>query len=129
MEARKVTSKKRGQVKDWSKVKPNELWKADAKVFPYNARTKMQTRAAMADKRRGRRQPYGNSLFWHMFYMLYLNRNRLYISQAYQMAVDIFRKKDQLAVIPTLHQVKYQVSKLDPAVVYVARYGEEGEGK
>lgn len=29
--------------RDWHKVKPNDLWKADIAVLPYNARTKAQS--------------------------------------------------------------------------------------
>lgn len=108
--------------RDWSKVKPNDLWKAGVKVLPYNARTKIQIRAAQADKRR--REPYGDYRFWQLFYMLYLNRNCLYISQAYKIAVKKFSAENQFAQIPTLHQVKYKIRQLDPAKVNLARYGQ-----
>lgn len=74
---------------------------------------------------RGIQKARGDARFWEYFYAFYLNLNRLPISVAYRNAAAKMRAIDPTVRIPTPAQVRYRVGQLDPAVVILAREGEE----
>ncbi len=74
---------------------------------------------------RGIQKARGDARFWEYFYAFYLNLNRLPISVAYRNAAAKMRAIDPTVRIPTLAQARYRISQLDPAVVILAREGEE----
>lgn len=74
---------------------------------------------------RGIQKARGDARFWEYFYAFYLNLNRLPISVAYRNAAAKMRAIDPTVRIPTLAQARYRIAQLDPAVVILAREGEE----
>ena len=67
----------------------------------------------------------GDERFWTIFLRIFLHPNAWDISQSMQVASKALLKKHPRAVIPTYEQVRYQVKKLDPHAVHLARYGEK----
>lgn len=74
---------------------------------------------------RGARQRYGDKRFWELFFGMYLNLNRLPITVAYNNACARMRQECKEIPVPSLPQVRYQVNRLKPDVVILAREGEE----
>ena len=74
---------------------------------------------------RGVRERKGDQIFWNLFFALYLNQNRLHITQAYSMACARIRKEYKEMVVPSLAQVRYQINLLPPDKLILAREGEE----
>jgi hypothetical protein len=71
----------------------------------------------------GNSERYGDERFWILFLATYLNRNHWSLKESWRMAAKRTRELDSLAKIPKLHQVKYQVDKLNPLAVANARLG------
>ena len=83
-------------------------------------------RDALVDNYRGPDKPLaGDPEFWTWFRGAYLSRHTLSITEARRLAMRKVRENNLFAVIPSFDQVKYQVRKLDPTMVALARYGEE----
>jgi len=74
---------------------------------------------------RGVQSARGDARFWEYFHAFYLNLNKLPVPVAYRRAADKMRQVDPTVAVPSLAQVRYRVSQLDPAVVILAREGEE----
>lgn len=67
----------------------------------------------------------GDPVFWEFFFARFLNPVKNFISESHRQAAALTREKNPFAVIPSEQQCRYQVRKLDPAVVILAREGEE----
>ncbi len=92
----------------------------------YNGEYNWDNHAALMDGyARGTQVLNSENPFWELFDTVFLNRNQLSISESYRFAAAQARKDNPLAKIPNEHQARYRVSKLDVAVVYLARCGEE----
>lgn len=74
---------------------------------------------------RGIQKARGDTRFWEYFHAFYLNLNKLPVTVAYQRAAAKMRSVDPSVTVPTLAQARYRVAQLDPAVVILAREGEE----
>jgi len=74
---------------------------------------------------RGVQAARGDTRFWEYFHAFYLNLNKLPIPVAYRRAAAKMRSIDPTVAVPSLAQVRYRVTQLDPAVVILAREGEE----
>ena len=74
---------------------------------------------------RGMRDRKGNPKFWEYFFAFYLNRNCLPVTQAYKLACAKMRDIDKTCPVPTIAQADYQLKRLDPGALILAREGEE----
>ena len=63
--------------------------------------------------------------YLQLFNSFFLNRNCLELTEAMQLAAQAMRKINPFATAPTERQMRYYVSRLDPAAVALARLGEE----
>ena len=82
-------------------------------------------RSLCDDYRRGEQIRKGPAKFWEYLFAFYLNRNRLPVTQAYKLACAKMREIDKTAPVPSPAQAKYQIARLDPSTVILAREGEE----
>ena len=83
-------------------------------------------RDALVDNYRGPDKGLaGDPEFWSWWRRAFLSRQQLSIEEARRLAILKAREANPFAVIPSYDQVKYQVRKLDPVMVAMARYGEE----
>ena len=74
---------------------------------------------------RGMRDRKGNPKFWEYFFAFYLNRNCLPVTQAYKLACAKMRDIDKTCLVPSIAQADYQLKRLDPGALILAREGEE----
>ena len=82
-------------------------------------------RALCDEYRRGEQLRKGSVKFWEYLFAFYLHRNRLTMRHSYTLACAKMRKIDRTTPVPTYAQVRYQLAKLDPSTVILAREGEE----
>ncbi len=81
---------------------------------------------ALADRYfMGARKAFGDPRFWQFAKAMYLNQNRLPATQAYKLAVQKMRSVDAAAALPTFAQFQWQLNKIDPKILLLAREGEE----
>ena len=74
---------------------------------------------------RGMQERRGDKRFWELFFAMYLNLNRLPVTVAYSRACARMRQEYKEIPVPSLQQVRYQVNRLPPDTVILAREGEE----
>ncbi len=65
----------------------------------------------------------GDKKFWEIFFALYLNRNRLPLSAAYKHGVDMAKRQNPFAVIPSIGQARYQIKLMPASKIYYERIG------
>ena len=82
-------------------------------------------RALCDEYRRGEQLRKGSAKFWEYLFAFYLHRNRLTMRHSYKLACAKMRKIDRTTPVPTYAQVRYQLAKLDPSTVILAREGED----
>lgn len=81
---------------------------------------------ALADKyTRGNQPPKGDDRFWKALHSSWLGGHNVPITQAYLAACQVFRQVDPQAVVPTLHQARYQLLKVTPHILVLGKEGEE----
>ena len=65
----------------------------------------------------------GDREFWLDFNAAYLNRNKLYLTTAWQIAASALRQRDPSATPPSVSQARRWIKSLPPEIVTVARDG------
>lgn len=81
---------------------------------------------ALADKyTRGDQPPKGDDKFWKALHAAFLNGHGVPVTQAYRAACQVMRQADPNAVVPTLHQARYQLLKVPQDILVLANKGEE----
>ena len=83
-----------------------------------------QYQKGTAEHQKNVKEERENDPFWEVFYKLYLHDNHLYLADAYRKAVKTIREHSPERKVPSISQVRYAVSKIDPAAVILAREGE-----
>lgn len=90
-----------------------------------NWKRKLRKDGTLADGyRRGAQPVKGDDRFWNLLWGLFLNANRLPLSQAYRLTCAKMAKIDPTVPVPSIAAVRLAASRLDPAAVILAREGD-----
>lgn len=73
---------------------------------------------------RGVRKRKGAQDFWQIFFAMYFNVNRFPVTVAYDHTCVWMHNHNRDTPLPTLSQVRYQIAKIEPDKLILARQGE-----